>query len=387
MRVLILSYETINNVGEDFLGATTEWLVKIDSACSVSRAQLIPQFGELCKSNIWAVFAIPLQYMALKLAKFNINVHWLWILIYQIRLYGYYKELIKKNDKIILAVGMLKFKNQNFSYIYSLICKLATKYKRRVLFNAMSIAEEDEKDIRYHQIVEAINMPCVYGISTRDGEDGIKKLQKYYIKRQGIIVEEVGDPALWLSEIYNIKKNEEACIYGVNVIDPHIYERYKEEVFSPQQVECLYIEIIKELERKGKKWVLYSNGMECDYVFGKKIIDRLKLPEEKLLPKPTEILEYLKQIEKFQVIFGARLHADISAYSMGIPVVGLLWDKKLKYFGNQIGCGDLFIHAEQLNGNYIVSKMEEAINFKYDQAIKEHYKEKTRKFIKSFLSE
>lgn len=385
-RVLVLSYETFNNVGEEFLGDSTEYLARLNTKCDVERAQLVPSYKVACKYNRFAWIAMPLQYIALQLAKYGFKLHYLWLLIYMTRLSAYYKKLIRKCDKIILAVGMLKFKNQNFSYIYQIICRFATKYNKDVLFNAMSIAKEDEDDVRFRQLVAAINMPCVKGISTRDGEYGLRQLRKCYIKRTNIRIEEVGDPALWIPEVYHVKKNNNNTIIGVNLIAPTVYTRYEYDKFSQEQVEVLYEEVISELDRKGYDWALFCNGMSGDYTFGTKLIKKLGLPAEKLLPCPNNANEYLQQLKSFKAVFGARLHADISAFALGIPVVGLLWDSKLKYFSETMGIDSFFMNTKELYGKSVVERLEYAISSQCFES-REAYKEKTKQFVASFVSD
>lgn len=385
-RIIVLSYETFNNVGEEFLGDSTEYLARLDTDCIVERAQLVPSYKYVCKFNRFAWIAMPLQYIALQLAKYGFKLHYLWSFIYKIRLSAYYKNLIRKSDKIILAVGMLKFKNQNFSYIYQIICRFATKYNKDVLFNAMSVAKENEDDVRFRQLVAAINMPCVKGISTRDGEYGLHKLRQYYIRRSDIHIEEVGDPALWIPEVYHVKKNNNNTIIGVNLITPTIYSRYGYDKFSKEQVEVLYEEIIAELDRKGYEWVLFCNGMSGDYAFGTELIKRLGLPAEKLLPCPNNANEYLQQLKNFKAVFGARLHADISAFALGIPVVGLLWDSKLKFFSETMGIDSFFMNTNELNGQSVVEKLEYAMASQRFEN-RETYKEKTKRFVTSFVSD
>lgn len=385
MNVLLLSYETFNNVGEELLGDTTEFLLHSEANVMVERAQLVPSYAEACKYNRFAWVGMPLQYVALKMNNKNVFVHRLWELVYRIRLNAYYKKIIKKTDKIVIAVGMLKYKNQNFSYIFRIICKLATKYNKDVLFNAMSVASPDNSDVRFRQLVEAINMPCVRGVSTRDGEDGLEILRKYYISRENIILDDVGDPALWTPQTYQIKKRSDSSLIGINVIDPNIYTRYNYEFFTCDQVEKMYKEIIILMSKKRYEWVLFCNGMSGDYAFGKKLIKELNLPPNKLLSCPKNSSEYLGQIINFKAIFGARLHADISSMALDIPFVGIMWDSKLKYFGSTMEVSHFFVNCSDLNGETIVERLEEAMKYTYKYNARNYYKEKTKQFLKSFV--
>lgn len=385
MKILILSYETFNNVGEELLGDSTEYLFRSLNESEISRAQLVPSYKDAIKYNKFAWLGMPLQYIGLKLSNRGKNIHKLWKLIYYIRLKAYYECLIRQNDLIVLAVGMLKFRNQNFSYIYSIICDIATRYHKDVIFNAMSIAKADNEDLRYHQLVDAINMPCVKGISTRDGDAGINLLRKCYIDRPNILIDEVGDPALWIPQVYNLSKNVESTLLGINVINPSIYANYNFEDFSKEQVESLYKEIVSELESRKYNWVFFCNGMSGDYAFGKKLLEECHLPPSKLFPCPKCAEEYLHQIVQFKAVFGARLHSDISAVALGIPVVGLLWDSKLKYFSETMGISQFFVSVRELNGKAIVNKLEEAMNHDNNYEARDNYKTKTKKFLGSFI--
>ena len=161
-KILLIALESINNVGDEMLRATTEHILRssIPNNIEVEAAQLKPAFSYIKKNYklSWLVSAVILKLMiSLRLRHcFRIKN-----LVYIIAYKKYFEDRIKNADYIILPVGMLKYSTQDFSYVFHLINKLATKYGKSVLMSAMSPQKADDKDWRYRQLVEAVNMPSV----------------------------------------------------------------------------------------------------------------------------------------------------------------------------------------------------------------------------------
>lgn len=310
------------------------------------------------------------------------------MICYKIKLKSYYNKIIKKADKIVLPIGMLKFSSQNFSYVFDLITKIAEKYNKPILMSAMSIANPDENDLRYIQLKNAINRSSVWGITTRDGVDGLERLRKYYLTNEKIFSDYVGDPALWIPEVYGFDKTmktHERKIIGVNLIRKGIYASYKEEVFSEEQLLSFYKELVKELEKRNYQWEFFCNGMNEDYQVGKEILSTLGLPLTKLAPIPSNADEYVNIVNKYNAVLGARLHSCITSVSLDIPVSGLLWDNKLHYFSKTMGIRHLFSTVKELKANLVVDKIESAISNRIDIENRDHYKNKTLSSIKKFI--
>lgn len=136
----------------------------------------------------------------------------------------------------------------------------------------------------------------------------------------------------------------------------------------------------------GGEWVLFCNGMQLDYEVGKEIIQELHLPNEKLLPVPKSGRELVEMIAGFDAIFGARLHACITAVSLGVPVSGLLWDDKLDFFSRTMKIRQYFLEVKELRGCIVVDKIEAAMKHELDIENIVRYKDKTLLSIKGFIS-
>lgn len=383
-KIGVVALENINNVGDEFLGETTHYLIQ-KNGVDIKRIQLAPSFKELRQKGflLQAISAKSLDIFSKVFLKGNTKYKSLNI-AYKIRLIQYYQHELKGLDGIVYAVGMFKYSTQNFSYIFEIVNKIATDYNIPVLMSAMSVEKENQQDWRYHQLVRAVNMPSVKKITTRDGVNGVKRLEKSYIKKSDVKFDFVGDPALWIPDCYNTKSRKNSDVMGIGVIRENIYTDYGID-FSGEQLLEAYVSLIKELEKRNHKWMLFCNGMKQDYEFGQKILKKLNMDESKLLPAPGNGQQLVDLILGFKVVFGARLHACITSFALDVPVVGLLWDNKLREFSKTMKIEKFFCEVEDLKGSIIADKLEEAINFKYDVENREFYKQKTAQAISDFI--
>lgn len=382
-RIVLLGLESIGNTGDEILSATTEWLLTKVTKGEIERKQLMPGYRDIVRYYRTCMFALPIKYIS-KIFRGNVSYR-ITNIMYRIKYNRYLKDCIKDADKIILPIGMLKYSTQDFSYIFDMITQIAAHYNKPVLMSAMSIARPDHADWRYYQLVKAVNRPCVKFITTRDGESGLTRLNKYYIKNN-IRTDFVGDPALWIPDCYQIKrKTSDNEIIGINVIRKGIYAEYSDKSFSDDQMISMYKEIITELETRGYRWALFCNGMRLDYEVGKQLVKELNLSDDKLLPAPRSGKELVEIISGFKAVFGARLHACITSVSLGVPVSGLIWDDKLDFFSRTMNIRQFFSNVEELKGNLIVDKIESAILHTLDIENVRYYKNKTIQSIKDFV--
>ena len=384
MKVGIICLDSINNIGEEILYDTTNFLIS-SPGIETYKVSLYPNF-EKAKHKILFLIrsfcALCIHTAGEKLLKGDLRYKVI-NYAFKIKLKKYYQEELKNADAIIYALGMLKFKKQNFSYLFSLINSEATRNNIPVFMDAMSIAKADKTDWRYQQLVKAINLPCTRIITTRDGIDGLNRLNTDYITNHEISTNFVGDPALWIPECYNISpRRKESDVIGINVIREQTYVDYG---INFTHVKDMYISLINELNKHGYKWKLFTNGIKSDIDLAKQIVAHFNLPSTILLPPPGSVEEYLSAITQFQVVFGARLHACITAVALDIPVVGLLWDDKLRYFAKTMKIPTFFCETNELEGKTILKKIQEAMNLKYDKQNINSYKFRTKLEIDNFI--
>lgn len=390
MKILLFSLEDINNAGDELLRVTSQFVISMDfPAATMVQIQLKPKFRHIpIRFKLDHFIGNIVKYISLKVKgdlEYRLRNY-----AYIIQYYRYFSSAIAKTDKIILSIGMLKYSTQHFSYIFYLINKLATKYGKPVLMSAMSIEKPNIEDWRFRQLQNAVNLPSVKMITSRDGIAGVKLLEESYIipkpLNSRIILDYVGDPALWVTECFDVKKNLDSKLVGINLIRTGIYKDYGNNI-SSEKIYNLYKEIVTILLARGYKFKLFCNGMTADYEVGVRLIHDLSLPPDLLLPPPCSGKKLVEIIASFSSVFAARLHACIVSVALDIPVTGLLWDNKLLYFSRTMGIEPFFSSIRELKADLIVDKLERASLHHYDIQNRDMYKQRFRSFTSKFLNE
>ena len=296
-----------------------------------------------------------------------------------------FQEKLKDVDAIIFCGGgFLKFRTQGLNYYVEQIVRIAMKRNIPVMMNGVGIEGYDEHDIRCQRLKRAINQKCMKVITTRDD---IETLQNHYIVNPKIKTAQVGDCAFWIPECYGVRRVPEEVTdkVGINVIRGKIYQDYGN-TMSELQLVNFYKALIRGLEERGIDWVLFSNGMKADQVFGRKLLKALKYRiSEKLMPVPEDTMQYLDTIRSFKGIFGARLHACITAYALDVPAVGLIWSEKLQIFSELTGKQENFFTEDKLDVERILDALEASFTHPYDAKIREDLRNRTREYIAAFL--
>lgn len=387
MNIGIFSLETINNAGDEILGETTQWLVHQNAdKVNVRRIQFSPDKHLL-------IGEYPVQLFFCKIIRIFADIfpqgnfkYKLLNAAYKIKLSRYYHDEMKQLDGVITAIGMLKFTTQNFSYLYDLLLKEAGKLQLPVMISAASIAEKNDEDWRCEQLKEVVKSPSLKIITTRDGRQGLDRLKKEYPVRSDVFCDYAGDPALWIPDAYNVRKAAGKHCIGINLIRSDIYLSYGGHTSEDELME-FYENLISNLLQKNEPFKLFCNGITSDYEVGKKLLQRLSLSDDYLCPKPENSKQFFSEISQFDIVFGARLHACLTSYALDIPVVGLLWDDKLRFFSDNAGIKNYFLEENQLIGEKAAELLINSRKYDYDHNIRDHYKNRTKESIGKFLNE
>ena len=295
-----------------------------------------------------------------------------------------FKTQLKDVDAIVFAGGgFLKFRTQGLNYYVEQIMKIARKNNIPVMMNGVGIEGYSETDIRCQRLKKAINQDCFKVITTRDDIDTLKN---NYIVNPNIKIAHVGDPALWVPECYNMKRNENPSnVVGINVIRGRVYQAYGN-TLSEFELLNFYKKLVQGVEERGWDWVLFSNGMAADQKFGAMLLRALGCSDRrKILPTANNSVEFLEQIRSFKLVFGARLHACITSYALDVPVVGLIWSEKLRIFADVIGKKDSFFEENELNIDNILDAMEREMNSNYDKTIRDDLRTRTKNYLEMFM--
>ena len=295
-----------------------------------------------------------------------------------------FKTQLKDVDAIVFAGGgFLKFRTQGLNYYVEQIMKIAKKNNIPVMMNGVGIEGYSETDIRCQRLKKAINQDCFKVITTRDDIDTLKN---NYIVNPNTKIAHVGDPALWVPECYNMKRNENPSnVVGINVIRGRVYQAYGN-TLSEFELLNFYKKLVQGVEDRGWDWVLFSNGMAADQKFGTMLLRALGCSDRtKILPTANNSVDFLEQIRSFKLVFGARLHACITSYALDVPVVGLIWSEKLRIFADVIGKKNSYFEESELNIDNILDAMEREMNSNYDKSIRDDLRARTKNYLEMFM--
>lgn len=201
------------------------------------------------------------------------------------------------------------------------------------------------------------------------------------------------DPAILADECYSIKRNKKLTgkLVGLGVADMGNMAQH-----ADQDIKIIcgnfdsYIEIIKNLHNMGCDIVLFTNGGDDPYLTS--LVEYMKENNSdlhsivKIAPRPLKPIELVNLIGTFDVMIAHRLHANILAYSLSVPSIGLGWDRKLESFMVASGRGDFLVRSDDEAGN--ISNMLNLIftnKTKLDPSIKIEAKQGSKILISNLL--
>lgn len=231
------------------------------------------------------------------------------------------KQICKdtKADLVIFAGGEL-FKDYFLFYIEKYV-KLFSRQKAKIWFNACGCDKKNTRVIlkRFERVLKNKN---VQRTTTRSSFNTCKELfvDSDYIFKP--------DPVICCADFFEGSSEKNGI--GLSIMSLEGINDNKEHLLK------FWGEIIQTLRRDNKKFKLFCNGSEEDYVFSKEVLEYTNLSAEYLLPKPYTPEELVKTITSFEKICSFRMHSLIIAYGFGIPFVGLGWDDKLYDFAEYI---------------------------------------------------
>lgn len=387
-KVAVVGLYAIQNAGDNILCEATQYLIKqIEPKTKIVEVDVNPR-ADSYKGLELIPFAI--SKILIKLSsylfsyqnssKFRYNYEYF---MWWLKINRKFKKSLKNVDAIMFAGGgFIKFRTQGLNYYVEQIIRIAKQNNIPVMMNGVGIEGYDDNDIRCQKLKAAINEECVKVITTRDDID---TLTNNYIVNSNIQISRVGDPAFWVPECYGINRLKHNNVIGINIIRGKVFQAYGN-TLTELELMNFYKNLIRGIEERGWDWVLFSNGMKADQIFGKKILESINCTDiQKLLPAPKDTIEFLNLIRKFKCVFGARLHACITAYSLDVPVVGLIWSEKTQIFSEVIDKPQNFFSENHLKIEKVLNAIENSFEDEYDINIRDKYKNLTRKYVENFM--
>lgn len=321
-------------------------------------------------------------------------------------------EMVREADLMIFGGGgLIKYRQEEFHFYVPALLECAREHEIPVYFNCVGVEGFDGSDERCLRLARALNFGCVKGITVRDD---LETLQNYYLNRElisklirenpgsGIPDLDLGtetgraftapsaDTAVFTPEVYGIKKEVRTGVIGLGIVRSRIFEDYGiSEITREFQLE-MWQGIVRELEAGGYQWKFFVNGLKSDYDFALEVLEAMgRNAEQYLVPRPVESRELAETIASFQGIIACRMHANIIAYALGVPSIGLVWNDKMVFWGKRIGYPQRFLKSHQFQPEQIVrclaESMEEGVK-PCPKSLKAGIEKPLRRFIREYAS-
>ena len=274
-------------------------------------------------------------------------------------------------DAVIFAGGILKTFNEKFWLYIPEIIEEANSCNVPVFMSAIGAEPIDPEDPRSARLIAALNLPCLKGISVRDDIDTLRSV---YISNPNIRISKVLDPAIWCPETYRgeLAKGpfpkefaglkDDRKLIGIGVTRETLFGDYGHPEISDDMQTRYWLDVIEGLEEKNFNWVLFTNGDRLDEIAADRILQ--KAGHGRKLPAPMDASVMVRYISGFDGVIAGRMHSNIVAYSFGIPSIGFVWNRKLRFWSENIGHPERFLDIDELNGKEAVDRLCSALNEK-----------------------
>lgn len=297
----------------------------------------------------------------------------------------YYRTQLNGSKILVIAGGgLIKYRYQRFWLYLDSLLTAAEHCGVPVIFNAVGVEGFDDNDPKCRVLKQALNKSVVKAITTRDDLETLKV--SYLNKKNTVFVDRVADPAVWSAEVYGVNRNANSDVVGVGLVRGGIFRDNGIDL-SPEDVVALYRGLVGELDSRGIKWQLFTTGLGLDLDIAGRLVGAipgLVSPEEIAVPRDAAHL--IQIISGFRGVVAARLHANILSYSLGIPSVGLVWNDKLKLFGDQIGYPERFVERDLFGRpDVVVDRLINAMDEGYEVKSRDAYRDTAKSGLRRSL--
>lgn len=278
---------------------------------------------------------------------------------------------IRYADAVIFAGGILKTFNEKFWLYIPEIIEEANSEGVPVFLSAIGVEPINPEEPRSRRLIAALNLPCVKGISVRDDIDTLREI---YITNPAVRVQPVSDPAVWCPETYRESLmqgpfpadfsdlKDDRKLIGIGVTREALLADYGHPEISVEMQTRFWLDVIEGVEKKGWNWVLFTNGDRLDELAANRILKMAGRGRK--LPAPMDASVLVRYISGFDGVIAGRMHSNIVAYSFGIPSIGFVWNRKLRFWSEKIGHPERFLEVSELSGSEAVRRLDTALGEK-----------------------
>lgn len=213
---------------------------------------------------------------------------------------------------------------------------------------------------------QSFNKQNLVYVATRDKKSSGNLKDQLKISTNNICF----DPGLLACKNYKLtpEKKKQDNVIGIGITAPDVLYKYSTKNQSPINWEVLYTDLAHKLSKEGYTVKFFTNGAPEDEklknILEDKLSKNLKIIFAPRMNKPHELVGC---IANFDGLIAHRLHANIIAYSLQIPSVGMGWDDKLTSFFEGVNRKNFIIENNQISSEQIVNTLYEALKIGIDK--------------------
>ncbi len=227
-----------------------------------------------------------------------------------------------------------------------------------IIFSSIGIEKADYNNQHCLRLKKAIQESNIIQITTRDNLDDLR----WYTEGTDISIDLVSDPAVFSGEIFDIKRSVSVSdrLINIFVIRGASFKSNKIPFTEKDYVSTIKA-LIELLKKNGYDYRLMTTGTHVDEAFLAKMCIEQCIPTEKIIHN-NSTRDLMQSISGCSGMIACRLHANILAYSVGTPCVGLVWNPKVKAFYASIGYDSRAITHDEFSPEIILKHLQNAIS-------------------------
>lgn len=355
MKIAVVSFYAVTNIGDKILTDTVCWMLKKNghqpSIVDID-ARYAFKYAGLCGKIERKIVPCFIK----RDSEETIN--------------NYFKSSFRGKDLILFAGGqIISMAISNCSQNIYRITKIAEQMEIPIAYNAVGLAGSAYDGTKGQYLKYALSSPKVVAITARER---IADINQFLISGEASCKATwVSDTAVWCDACYKIKRNEKAQVVGINVISEASLIPYYKESIDPIET---YVTIYRIIRSMGYECKFFTNGVPRDMLTVKEILKRLDLRAEDEVLYPLHTMKgksFVKLLSSMSFIVSSRLHTSICSYSLKIPTVAFSWDDKIQTFYGHIGCPErcLDVTLLQSDPTYLSTLISKAIAEGYDEQL------------------
>ncbi|MDX2480654.1 MAG: polysaccharide pyruvyl transferase family protein [Desulfuromusa sp.] len=377
-RIAICGETYSPNLGDGVIADSLKWLLKqVDASIDVSFTDFscrpgysLEDLSALPKAN-W------IRRIHRSLARISLYrkgaVPLLWYFSKRKRLSQSSQERIGDCDLMLIGGGQLLMDNNlYFPLRVRELVRLAKSLNKGVVFYACGVGAKWSRP-GFRLLTGALLDESVLWVSVRDQES--RDTLRALFPGTNLKCRLSEDPAVCAAEAYGIHANPKSSTTGLGLSAPNVLStRFagSKSAFTVKRVKQFWIDLAELLESEHREFVFFTNGQSDDYAFAQSIVAEMSgskaMRPPVLLERARQPRALVEQVAQCQAIVAHRLHANIIAYSLGIPSVGLIWDKKVEEFGKITGRSRFYFDPFNMDPIVANERLHEAISTGIDGA-------------------